>query len=177
MMRKTCLLLGLLMASLSVYSDGTPATEYLDLSKMEPAQQFRFLVGNWTYATANKQAHGNPSGSLYLDGKVISETVNGQFMDSSFIGQALYFYDEKTRLWTQTWSDSLGNVMKSSVSMSSYKESELPAMVGDVVFQGQKIRHIWYDITDNGYQTDLLVSPDDGVTYQLIRRMPYQKTD
>jgi len=48
-------------------------------------------------------------------------------------------------------------------------------MVGELEFQGQKLRHVWYNISENAYQTDLLVSADNGETYQLIRRMPYQK--
>jgi hypothetical protein len=175
-MKKIYLLLALLLSSNCAFSEDGSVSGYLDLSKLELTKQFQFLIGEWTYATADNKAHGSSTVSPQLDGSVISETVNGQFMESAFIGQALYFYDETTQLWTQTWSDSLGNVMKSTVTMTAYEESELPAMVGEVEYQGQKIKHIWYNITESGYQTDLLLSPDDGVSFQLIRRMPYQKT-
>ncbi len=176
MIRRICSLLLLLMLSTSFsLADNSSATDYLDLSKLEQAKQFQFLVGNWTYATADNSAHGKSTGLLQVNESVIAETTYGNFAGTAFIGQALYLYDEKNQQWLQHWIDSLGTVLESTVKMADYEESELPAMVGELEFQGQKLRHVWYNISENAYQTDLLVSADNGETYQLIRRMPYQK--
>lgn len=169
------LLISVIFATTGFADENSATTGFVDLSKLEPTKQFQFLVGDWTYATADNNAHGKSSNSLQVNDSVISETVNGQFMQTVFIGQALYFYDEKNQQWIQTWSDSLGNVMKSTVKLADYQESELPALIGELEIEGQKIRHIWYNISAEGYQTDLLVLGKDGETYQLVRRMPYKK--
>ena len=171
------LLLSILLVSISSmsFAEAPNEVEYLDLSKVESSKQFHFLVGNWSYATANNMAHGKSTGSLQVGDSVISETTHGNFGESAFIGQALYLYDSEHQQWRQHWIDSLGSVLESSVKMEEYIESELPAMVGELEFQDQKLKHVWYNITENGYQTDLLVYNDESKSYQLIRRMPYRK--
>jgi hypothetical protein len=171
------LLLSLLLASTASISlaETLNETEYLDLSRIEPSEQFQFLVGDWSYATANNIAHGKSTARLQVSDSVISETTHGNFGESAFIGQALYLYDSEHQQWSQNWIDSLGSVLETRVKMAEYAESEFPAMVGELEFQGQKLKHVWYNITENGYQTDLLAFNDESKSYQLIRHMPYHK--
>ena len=171
------LLLSLLLASATSISlaEESGEAEYLDLSKVESSEQFQFLVGDWSYATANNMANGKSTDRLQVGDSVISETTHGNFGDSSFIGQALYLYDSENQQWRQNWIDSLGNVLETRVKMTDYAESEFPAMVGELEFQGQKLKHVWYNITENRYQTDLLAYKKETKSYQLIRRMPYRK--
>jgi hypothetical protein len=152
-------------------------SDYLDLSKVDSSQQFHFLVGDWSYATANNVAHGKSSGRLQVSASVVTETTHGNFGESVFIGQALYLYNSEQQQWRQNWIDSLGSVLETEVRMGEYAESEFPAMIGELEFQGQKLKHVWYNTTDNGYQTDLLAFNDESNAYQLIRRMPYSKMD
>lgn len=167
----------LLMMSASIgLAETSNETDYLDLASIEPSKQFHFLVGDWTYATANKMAHGKSSGSLQVSDRVISETTHGNFGEAAFIGQALYLYDSEQEQWSQHWIDSLGSVLQTSVKMADYAESEFPAMVGELEFQGQKLKHVWYNITENGYETDLLAFDEASGDYRLVRRMPYRKS-
>ena len=172
------LLLLILATTTSICFAETPGeATYLDLSKVESSKQFQFLVGSWSYSTANKMAHGNSTGSMQIGGSVISETTHGNFGESAFIGLALYLYDPEGQQWRQQWIDSLGNVLESRVKMADYAGSDLPAMVGELEFQGQKLKHVWYNITESGYETDLLAFNDESKSFQLVRRMPYRKVD
>jgi len=147
--------------------------KYLDLSKVEKTKQFQFLAGHWKYATADKSAHGSSQMVLQVNNTVIADTTYGNIMGQKFIGQALFVFDEKEQIWRHHWIDSLGSVLKTTVKLEHYAESKVPALVGELEYQGTKLKHIWYNISAERFETDLLVSNDDGKTYKLARRMPY----
>ncbi len=72
------------------------------------ASQFDFWVGGWEL-TWNDTSKGFNSISKAFDGCVIRE----QFSDSAngYFGGSLSVYNQKKKVWEQTWVDNAGNFM------------------------------------------------------------------
>lgn len=172
------LLLGVVFVSQEV--EATPyssqevavdSVQFLDLSEIDPERRFDFLLGEWTYAF--NQGEGRITYTEGLEGKTILENVNGDFAGTSFIGLSLITYDAESGGYQQKWIDTMGNVIQGVVSMQEYEASEYLALVSNFQLGERHFRHVWYNITDDRFETDLLISNDGGKTYQLARRMPY----
>ena len=144
--------------------------ELLDLSKLEPQQQFDFLLGNWSYKF--EQGHGETSCRKTADGAIEESLEPAFYAGRPFSATAYYLYSAKNKYWKQHWVDTLGNVIQLTITLQPYAESKLPALVGVFEQGATHFKHLWYNISAASFDTDLFVS-SDGVDYQLVRRMPY----
>ena len=162
------LLLSIFISSSLVTAD----SEVVDLSKLPKEDLFKFYAGHWQYATDDKTAYGTADVKLKVDHKVVQDTTYGYVNNIKFLGTALFIYEASKELWHQRWIDSLGNVLKVEIQLEPYEAAEGLALVGELEHQGIKMKHIWYNITPERFETDLLVA-QDGTNFQLVRRMPY----
>lgn len=162
----------LLLASFICPSLLVADSKVLDLSKLPKEELFKFYAGHWQYATEDKTAYGTADVKLKVDDKVLQDTTYGYVNNIKFLGTAMFMYEASKELWHQRWIDSLGNVLKVEIKLEPYDDAKGLALVGELEHQGIKMKHIWYNITSDRFETDLLMS-QDGKSYQLVRRMPY----
>lgn len=147
--------------------------DYLNLETLEKANVLQFLVGTWAYETTNRSAHGTATYTPMENGLGIRESVDGFFQNQRFAGSALRWYHAPTDSLYGKWIDTMGNTLESRLTVEVYEASPVSALVGSFVFGTNRFKHVWYNIRPDRFETDLLVSQDDGSTYQVIRRMPY----
>ncbi len=163
----------LLLAFLTtLFSQSILAKEILDLSKQDKDKLFHFYLGEWQYETANKMAHGRAVVESHINGTVIRDTTFGHFNSIEFLGNALFTYDSEKDVWRQQWTDSLGNALNVVIQLAPYERATGMALVGEFEHQGTKMQHVWYNITDERFETDLVIVSENG-NIQLIRQMPY----
>ena len=152
-----------------VFSEEKPA--YLNLAKQETAGRFDWLIGDWTYSFENGEGQ-----TTYrkVSGGAIMETLHpGRFGRQAFTGTSLFLPDTQSGNWKHHWMDTMGTVLQSKVVMEAYEPAEGMAMVGYTEMNGTKLKHVWYNITPDRFETDLLVANTDGSSYNVIRRMPF----
>lgn len=160
----------LLISSAPLTGQTEPGTP-VDLRQFAPGERFDFLVGDWSYAFASGE--GTAGYVPARDGTAIRESVEGTFNGTRFSGASLIWWDPQAQVWRQRWVDTLGTVLAGEITLRPYAESEVPALVAQLELDGALFRHVWYDITPDRFETDLLVSQDGGESWQLTRRMPY----
>ena len=145
--------------------------EYLDLAKLEPQNRFKFLIGEWSYKF--NDGHGQTSYRAVGTGGAIQEILlSGFFRDTEFAASSVFIYVAAEKVWLQNWVDTLGNTLEGKGKLENYDSSDQPAMVIFFKLKDQHFKHVWFNITDDRFETDLYFSPD-GETYNLIRQMPY----
>jgi hypothetical protein len=166
------IIFSVLSASLIIHN-ASAHSEYLDLTKVDDTRLFDFYAGNWRYQTKDKSAHGQVKSLLVVNNSVVNDTTYGYINSTAFIGQSLFSYEKKNEIWHQRWIDSLGNVLKVKITLSEYEGAEGLALIGELEHQGTKMKHIWYNISVDRFETDLLVFNKKTNKYQLVRKMPY----
>lgn len=167
--------LGILLVLFAASSQAqAPANgDFLNLERIDKTEVLLFLVGTWTYETANQSARGTATYTPIENGLGIRESVEGFFQGQSFAGSALRWYHPPTDSLYGKWIDTMGNTLESRLTIETYDASPVPALVGSFSFGLNRFKHIWYNIQPDRFETDLLASQDNGATYQLVRRMPY----
>ena len=76
-------------------------------------RQFDFWLGEWDLTWLDKdgnQQHGSNQISAILDSCVVQEQFDGN-PAMAFRGVSLSVYDQKNRVWRQTWVDNNGGYM------------------------------------------------------------------
>ncbi len=142
----------------------------IDLSSLEVGARFDFLIGDWTYEFDG--GHGKTHYERAATGNAITEHLApGVIGETAFTGLSILMRDGDAG-WKHNWIDTMGNVLEGRGGMKPYAESDLPAMQMEFQLGTTYFRHVWYDITEDRFETDLLASRD-GENYQLIRRMPF----
>ena len=141
----------------------------IDLSKLASAQRFDFLIGDWTYESTT--GHGSTSYRRAAEGTIVEHLEPGFIRDREFMAFSIFLHDPEAG-WKQNWVDTLGNVLEGGGGMREYHDSDLPAMITEFTQGGNKFRHVWYDIREDRFETDLFISMNDGA-WRMIRRMPY----
>ncbi len=149
---------------------------FLDLESLEVNQRFDFLEGKWTYQFSG--GRGETEYRKADNGTAIHETLTSAWLgEQEFSAVSLFFFDEEAQLWRQRWLDTLGNQLDGSGGIMDSDVSELPVMQLEFEHQGSTFRHLWYDIREDRFETDLLISSDGGKTFALVRRMGYERVD
>lgn len=147
-----------------------PSAPRIDLSKLDPAQRFDFLLGDWTYEFTT--GRGSTTYRRSSSGTAIVEYLEPGFIqDREFTGVSIFLRDAEG-VWRQNWIDTLGNVLEGSGGMKEYFDSDLPAMITEFTQGNNKFRHVWYDIRADRFETDLFLSVND-TAWRMIRRMSY----
>ena len=145
---------------------------FLKLETLPKSDYFLFLVGEWQYQFA--QGKGIAKYQFNQREHTISGVIHGEINQRHFIGNSLTFFQADGDVWHRRWIDSLGNVLQGKPELIDYQEATGKALqsitqLGEIYF-----KHIWYNITSDRFETDLLVSRD-GKEWKMARRMPYIK--
>ena len=152
-----------------------PADDRIDFGALEPPARFDFLLGSWDYE--NGPAFGQATYRRTADGRALREDLEGTFQGRTFSGASFTWWDEQERAFQRRWIDTFGNVIEGTARMEEYERSDLPAMVSTARFGETWMRHVWYDVTKSGFETDLWMSNDGGETYRRVRELPYRRPD
>jgi len=165
----------LAVAALTSSSNAEGPTAPLDLETLPPERRFDFLVGTWTYEFSS--GRGTTVYRHSANREAIHEVLSRAFLgEREFSAVSLFFRDEVLGEWRHRWADTLGNQLDARGGMVHDEVSPLPSMQVEFEHQGKAFRHLWYDITPDRFETDLLVS-SDGEHFELVRRMPFRRID
>ena len=144
----------------------------IDLGRLADEQSFDFLMGSWRYHFEGGE--GTARYAALESGVGVREVVEGQVGGRAFTGTSLIFRDESSGRWRQRWIDTLGAVLEGSIEWIVYGDAGQAALQATFEpLDGVVFRHVWFDITSERFETDLLVSRDGGETFLIVRRAPY----
>ena len=163
----------IMMAGLMLVAVGTPveAQEYLNLSQVPLEERFDFVLGDWTYEFS--QGRGTASYTKAEHDHAVRGAIEGWLGAEMFAASSLTFPDAGEDGLQRRWVDSMGNILNAIARVTDYEGSDLPALISRFEHQGMQFQHVWYNITPDRFETDLLVSQDGGDTWANIRTMPY----
>lgn len=148
------------------------SAERIDVGELAQDEYFDFLEGNWRYRFEG--GDGTASYSLLDPGPGIREVVDGQVGSRPFTGTSLIYLDRATAVWRQRWIDTLGSVLEGTIERVTYGEAQDAALQATFEpLDGVIFRHVWFQISTERFDTDLLVSRDGGETFRVVRRAPY----
>ena len=155
----------------SVFCTSASAQSYLDVTTVPYADRFDFLIGEWHYETGS--ASGTGSYTKSEASGVVTEHIDGIVGTQAFVGLSMFvFNNEASETIKQDWFDSLGNHLSNTITFGAYEQSDVPVPIAEFTHQGNRFRHIWYEITEDRFMTDLLMENDSG-TFVVVRHMPY----
>ena len=167
-------LAGLLLAAM-IAGSGSAAQEGPErngVDRLADDASFDFLVGRWRYRFEG--GDGTARYAALESGAGIREVVEGQVGGRAFTGTSLIFRDESSGDWRQRWIDTLGTVLEGSIERIVYGDAGEAALQATFEpLDGVIFRHVWFDITSERFETDLLLSRDGGETFQVVRKAPY----
>lgn len=151
------------------------ARDLVDPSTLPGEDLFDFLEGTWTYAFAGGK--GVARYEIEPASGALRESVRGEIGPRSFSGGSLKWRNPESGEWSERWIDSLGNLLEGQPRVEDYAESRLPAVVSQFEHSGALLRHVWYDLAADRFETDLLASADGGATWAVVRRMAYLRVE
>lgn len=138
-------------------------------------RQFDFWLGEWDLTWLDKdgnQQHGSNHITAILDSCVIQEQFDGN-PAMTFRGVSLSVYDQKNRLWRQTWVDNNGGYMDFTGGL----EKDTMVLSRKTEQNGQEVwqRMRFYEIRREALKWDWEISTDGGETWQLRWRIYYKR--
>lgn len=84
---------------------GTPGDQHAQLAKM--AGEWKVSAKFWMGPGDPVLSEGTATRTMMLDGRVLAESFEGEFMGMPFVGHAMTGYDNVTGKWWSTWNDSM----------------------------------------------------------------------
>lgn len=138
------------------------------------AHQFDFWLGDWTAewkdADGNLMKGSNHVISLF-DNRVIEENFDGR-PGTDLVGKSFSVYDQKDKLWKQTWVDNSGAYLDFTGQFADGKmilSRKTINRKGSPVYQ----RMIYYNIKENSFEWSWEISGDKGKTWELRWKLNY----
>jgi hypothetical protein len=140
------------------------------MNDLAPERQFDFWLGEWALTWAQGGVATNRIVALW-DGRVIQEN----FADTitGFYGISHSAYNAQRGVWQQTWVDSNGSYLDFVGQFKDGRMELRKAIERDG--EAMILRMVWRDIAANSFEWDWQRSTDDGVTWETMWHIHYQR--
>jgi len=138
---------------------------------LEETAQFDFWVGDWDLTWPDSGV-GTNHVTKALDGCIIVEHFDGT-PSISMKGMSVSVYDKINEQWRQTWVDNNGAYLDFTGGMVD----DTMILSRNAVREGKEIqqRMVFYNITQNEFDWDWMLSTDDGETWQSKWQIHYKR--
>ena len=141
----------------------------------ENSRQFDFWIGNWSLDWKNADGTNGKGTNVVkkiYDGCVIEENFDGT-PSIPLKGKSFSVYDEKNKIWKQTWVDNNGSYLDFKGGMIDNKMilKRNFNLNGNKIFQ----RMIFYNIGENEFDWNWEKSTDEEKTWQLLWKIHYMR--
>jgi hypothetical protein len=142
----------------------------------EQAKQFDFWVGTWDLEWTNakgEKENGTNIINKILGGCVIEENFSTGG-ENPYLGKSHSLFDEKSRIWKQTWVDSSGEYLD---FVGEFKEGKMMLWREFTGNEGKKVkqRMIFSNIQKDSIQWNWESSQDDGKTWKTNWKIFYKR--
>lgn len=138
------------------------------------AHQFDFWAGEWNAEWKDadgNSVHGSNHVMSLFDGCVIEENFDGR-PGTDLIGKSFSVYDQKNKMWKQTWVDNSGGYLDFT---GGFTDGKMILSRETVNSKGKPVsqRMVYYNIKENSFEWNWEISYDNGKTWDLKWKINY----